>query len=408
MELNDNKLLEMLLVDFSDTKIQSTSKDLWKSLRDMNTEIWLDTGDIDAIDQLWSSDMSALTTNNTLLNNEIQKGIYDTTVTILNNKLPVDLDIDRRIIEIAFYLNALHGMRLSRRYGCKVSVELHTDFADDVDEIVNYGKRFFKIAPENFIIKVPYTASGLLGARKLHDLNIPVNFTLMFSARQNVLAALIAQSAYSNVFLGRIQAYNDTHQLNGPKDLSEQVIYSTEFELRKLRQDNLSRTHLIAASMRQDSQIATLSGTDVYTIPPAVATKGLETLKIPLDSHMPENFIFSPSNDLKHSTSVLNKVWQLPEKLLNLTISISKNIPQDPEQLVNIYNNEGYPDLFPLLSDKELKQISTDGKIPVHSKWKDHIAEGSLAIDTLLTLGGLASFKNDQAELDNRIKRLIT
>jgi len=49
----------------------------WESLSNTGTELWLDTGDMEEAEANWSAEMSALTTNNTLLNNEIQKGIYD-------------------------------------------------------------------------------------------------------------------------------------------------------------------------------------------------------------------------------------------------------------------------------------------------------------------------------------------
>ena len=53
-----------------------------------------------------------------------------------------------------------------------------------------------------------------------------------------------------------------------------------------------------------------------------------------------------------------------------------------------------------------LQRIRVDGKIPKHSAWSGRIAEGDQAIDTLLNLAGLASFTQDQAALDDRIRRL--
>ena len=53
----------------------------WDKVRATGTALWLDTGDIDEITKLFTAEFSALTTNNTLLNAEIQKGIYDTFVT---------------------------------------------------------------------------------------------------------------------------------------------------------------------------------------------------------------------------------------------------------------------------------------------------------------------------------------
>jgi len=52
-------------------------KPVWQKLRALGTRLWLDTGEIDTAKTLWCSEFEALTTNNTLLNKEIQKGLYD-------------------------------------------------------------------------------------------------------------------------------------------------------------------------------------------------------------------------------------------------------------------------------------------------------------------------------------------
>ena len=49
----------------------------WQKLRDAGTTLWLDTGDLEVATRLWVSQFEALTTNTTLLNKEVQKGIYD-------------------------------------------------------------------------------------------------------------------------------------------------------------------------------------------------------------------------------------------------------------------------------------------------------------------------------------------
>ena len=49
----------------------------WQALQAAGTELWLDTGDIESARKLWTREFAALTTNNTLLNNEVQRGQYD-------------------------------------------------------------------------------------------------------------------------------------------------------------------------------------------------------------------------------------------------------------------------------------------------------------------------------------------
>src|SRR5277367_1371533 len=167
-------------------KTAETAKDdpEWRKVHDTGTRLWLDTGDIDEASKLWNSSFDALTTNNTLLNKEIQKGIYDDLVA---KAARVVLDASPKIsqqdlvLEIAFILNAHHALRLVDRFDANVSVELHTDLAGDVERTVAYGKRYFAICPERFYVKVPLTPAGYLSARKLAAAGIPLNFTLGFS-----------------------------------------------------------------------------------------------------------------------------------------------------------------------------------------------------------------------------------
>ena len=127
---------------------------------------------------MWNEEFQALTTNNTLLNREIQKGLYDRlvgeAVAVIRAASP-SLSEQDLILEIAFALNAYHGLRLVEQFDAYVSVELHTNLAHDVEATVAYGKRFFAICPDRFIIKVPLTPAALLGARRLIHAGIPIN-----------------------------------------------------------------------------------------------------------------------------------------------------------------------------------------------------------------------------------------
>ena len=196
------KIGEFLAKGINETLIKGKEDKFWQSLINAGTTLWLDTGDMEEAEANWTAEMSALTTNNTLLNNEIQKGIYDSFIEEAKG-IVAELPEEERVKEIAFILNARHGLRLAKRFGGLVSVELHTDTANDMEAIVRYGMRFHEICPDNFIVKVPLTATGLLGARKLKDAGVKINFTLEFSARQNVLVTQITRPDYLNVFLGR-------------------------------------------------------------------------------------------------------------------------------------------------------------------------------------------------------------
>lgn len=401
------QLLSELLAKFSDeAKTSNPSRPLFKNCKETGSEIWLDTGDMESIDQLISPEVSAMTTNNTLLNKEVQKGIYDGIIKEYASHFEV-LPPEKRIIEVAFLLNALHALRLVKRYKTMVSVELHTDVAHDVDGIVHYGERFHKIEPRKFLIKVPLTPSGIIGARKLHEKGIPVNFTLLFSVRQNMLATLLARPAFTNVFLGRIGGYMTQNNLGEAFGPGEKTVHHTQQCLNTLKSEYDVETKLIAASIRDYNQLPELCGINVLTIPPKIAEQAIKNLKGPYQPMTDHDFNIVYEPGVATSELQVDKLWNVSPNEKKVFRHLQDNMPQSAWELVDHLREEGIPDIFPHLTPVEELYIKDDGKIPRHSRWADYIARGESAIDTLLNLAGVAAFTKDQQELDNRIKRLM-
>ncbi|MBA4321366.1 MAG: transaldolase [Odoribacter sp.] len=401
---SEKKIVDFLRKDLHEKPVTAKRDPFWESLRKTGTELWLDTGDMDEALGNWSAEMSALTTNNTLLNNEIQKGIYDDF--IAEAKIIVkDLPMDEKVKEIAFMLNARHGLRLASKFGGFVSVELHTGTANDLKAIDYYGKRFHQICPGQFIVKVPYTATGLIGARLLRNSGIKINFTLEFSARENVIVTSLARPDYLNVFLGRIGAYIINNKLGDGSGAGEMAVLSSQKWVSKLSAKNPWPTKLIAASLRNFGQLELLAGTDVYTMPPKVAEAGKANLSGKFISRINETYKIG-LNDAGNKAHI-EKFWEVSDKVLKLADSLAVKIPLTGEELISRACEAGCEDMFPHLTGDEAKFIDSDGKIPVHSRWEKKIAEGKLAPDTLLTLAGLASFTSDQSMLDKRIMSII-
>lgn len=376
----------------------------WESLRNAGTELWLDTGDIDEAESNWTAEMSALTTNNTLLNNEIQKGFYDVFISEAKS-IVRELPSEERVKEIAFILNARHGLRLATKFGGYVSVELHTDTAHDIKAIEYYGKRLHDISPEHFFVKVPYTAEGLIGARRLRDAGVKVNFTLEFSARENVIVTRVARPDYLNVFLGRIGAYLINNKLGDGTGAGEMAVISSQNWVTGLSAKNPWQTKLIAASLRNYNQLELLAGTDVFTMPPKVAAAGHKELSGKFTSRIHENYDISLYDSAKDAH--IEKFWEVNDNVLKLAERLSSKVPASGTELIHIAHEEGCEDMFPTLTKEEKAFIASDGKIPVHSRWASKISEDKIAPDTLLTLSGLASFTADQEELDERIRNII-
>jgi transaldolase len=401
----NTKISDFLWKNLNEKQFTGKKDPFWEALRKTGTELWLDTGDIDEAEANWTAEMSALTTNNTLLNNEIQKGLYD--VFIYEAKGIVrDLPEEERVKEIAFILNARHGLRLARKFGTMVSVELHTDTAHDLKAIEKYGRRFHEICPEQFIVKVPYTAEGIIGARHLKDSGVRINFTLDFSARQNLLVTSVARPDYVNVFLGRIGAFMADNKLGDGSGAGEMAVIASQNWVSGISAKNPWQTKLIAASIRNHTQLELLAGADVYTMPPKVAASGRKSLKGKFVSRMHENYEVSIFDNAKDAQ--IDKFWTVDDKVLNLAERLASKVPLTGAELVSIAHEEGCGDMFPLLSKEEKGFIASDGKIPVYSRWADKIREGKIAPDTLLNLAGLASFTADQKMLDERIRGIIS
>lgn len=399
-----DKIREFVNEGIDEKKVAGREDRFWQSLRKAGTTLWLDTGDIEEAEANWTAEMSALTTNNTLLNNEIQKGIYDSFIEKAKSIVKAMPEEDR-VKEIAFMLNARHGLRLAKRFGGFVSVELHTDTAHDIDAILSYGLRFNDICPDNFIVKVPLTATGLLGARMLKDAGVKINFTLEFSARQNVLVTLITRPDYLNVFLGRIGAYIANNGLGDGSGAGEMAVLSSQGWVTSLSASNPWPTRLIAASLRNYQQLDLLAGTDVYTMPPKVAAAGRTQLPGQFISR--RGTIYPVQMTGEGRKSGLEKFWEVEPGVVEFGRSVAANLPSSGAELAARAGKAGLTDMFPELSGEEVQMIEADGKIPVYSHWKDRLVSGSIAPDTLLTLAGLASFTTDQRALDERIKRII-
>jgi transaldolase len=377
----------------------------WDRLCELGSRLWLDTGDIEGAAQRWSEEMEALTTNNTLLNREVQKGIYDDLIaeslSILDD---AGLTRQQLIMEIAFILNARHGLRLVERFDARVSVELHTGLAHDIERTVWYGQRLFDICPERFIVKVPLTPAGYLAARRLNAASVAVNFTLGFSARQNYLAAMMAWPGFVNVFLGRLNSFVASNDLGAGENVGEKTTIASQQAVEALRSQEGMHTRQIAASMRSGDQVMKLAGVDVMTMPLNVADDFLA-----LDSASQEFVSFAdqvyPVALEAEVEEVVNKLWRVPPSFKESVDELLDEPLGDyqADDLRAFWAERGFGDLFPEWSQKDVAVIEADGKIPDYTRWAERLQVGQVALDALMSKSGLHQFAADQKELDARI-----
>jgi transaldolase len=387
----------------------------WRKVRDAGSRLWLDTGDMDEAGKLWNSSFEALTTNNTLLNKEIQKGIYDKLIVEAARAIldaAPDLDSRKLVLEVAFVLNAHHGLRLVERFDAHVSVELHTDLASDVAGTVAYGKRYFAICPERFYVKVPLTPAGYLGARKLVQAGVPINFTLGFSARQNYLAVLLTRPRFVNVFMGRLNSFVADSKLGDGINVGEKATLATQREILQLRQAGRTTSLLIGASIRAGAQIGDLAGVDVLTMPPKAAAEyraqaplraGQVTARVNDDLAV----TCAPGVTLQQFNG--ETLWAVPARFKDCVEALLKQEPDrlTPDALQSHFAKAGFADFLPRWSDADIRTVSADGKIPVYQKWQARLQSGEIGLDALMNVSALQSFVVDQQALDDRIRSVL-
>ena len=385
---------------------------LWVLARQAGSELWLDTGNLVEIAQLWTDELTAVTTNNTLLNKEIQAGAYDTLVPEAAAVLAdADLTERERLLELAFILNAYHGLRLVEQFDGYVSVEEHTDLANDLDAAVAVGRRYHAICPERFIVKIPFTPAGVLAPRRLSAEGIPVNHTLGFSARQNVVMARIGRPQFVNVFMGRLNAFASDNGLGDGQFVGERALMASQNAVRSLRDAGKTPTRQIAASIRDDQQIVNSLGCDVLTIP--VKSAKVYLWPGPADEEIRDRTgqDFQPTfaDGADPAAAGLNTLWDVDDALVACldALEASDIDAMSPDDLVGFFSDHGCGDVLPRWTDEQVATAAAEGKIPKLATWADPLAAKSIGLDALMNLAGLLSFTADQKAMDDRVAGLL-
>jgi transaldolase len=404
--------LEEVLHELAFEKIEgksprSKSDPLLARLKALGTEVWVDTGELEKAQAIWKDELTALTTNNTLANQVVQSGIMDKIIEDTVHKIRLEgleLSEEDMILEVGFVINCKIALRLVQAFKVKVSVELHPDVSRSLERTLHFGRRYFKVCPEYFTVKVPLTPEGYLAVRTLRQEEVPINFTLGFSVRQNYLAARLASPDFVNVFLGRLNQVVIDHKAGTGELVGEKVTLATQQALRSAR-DNYKEVNsrLIAASIRNGEQVAFLAGLDVLTIPPAAMKafqdSGKSTEQVV--SHIDDEI--NPGIDTQHALAKrFPGLWELSDEFENFVNALVSNPKLDTMQGDELAELASGVNLFYPFSEDDLKKIQSHGKIPDLSAWPE-----SIAIDDLMTQSALQSFTKDQNSLDERIRSFL-
>lgn len=389
------------------------SNPLWKKLKSLGTELWLDTGDVEAARALWTQEFTALTTNNTLLNKEVQKGTYDALIgeaARLLSGFP-QLTDEQRKLEVAFILNARHGLKLVEEFDAFVSVEEHTDISNDLEAAANFARRFHAVCPERFYVKIPLSPAGLLATRRVAAEGIPVNHTLGFSARQNYTIARIGRPAFVNVFMGRLNSFVADNGLGSGAYVGERATLASQRAVRELRGKRGITTRQIGASFREASQVRDLAGMDVMTIPPKVAQGFLGLGLRPGDvvNKTGADYVPPLKEDVDPAQVGLDSLWDIDERVVACLDELEKedlNAFTAPK-LLDFFGRRDCGDVLVRWTDEQIKTSAAEGKVPKLENWLSPIAKGRIGLDALMNLAGWNSFDADQREMDAHVRDVL-
>ncbi len=282
------------------------------------------------------------------------------------------------------------------------SVQLHMSLMHDPSTAVRVGHMIRAMVP-TAVVKVPFTPHApacLWVARELERAGIPVNFTSTFSARQTVIAALLADVSLTNIFMGRINQGLEATLLGEHVDLAAQRA------LRALRRDHGAKTLLIVASVREWETFVHTAGCDVYTAPCAAIAGFMQQ-----NEHAPETIVDQVERSYLDAMTIgaavesgigrarIARLYEVEPELIEFLLEWRETrearAMTDGDALARRFEEAGFGDVFYAPTAAEWQQLRAS-KLPVLG------AELTtrLALDTLYTLLADADFDKYQEAMD--------
>ncbi len=134
-----------------------------------------------------------------------------------------------------------------------ISVEINPHL-DDADEMVAMAKDIASLCP-NFVIKIPCTMAGITAARRLEEIGIRTNLTLVFTPSQALIAAKNG-SLFVSPFIG----WKETSGEDCTQYIQDIVTIYDNFGY-------LGETQIICAAVRTGKQFVdcAVAGADIVT-----------------------------------------------------------------------------------------------------------------------------------------------
>lgn len=218
-------------------------------IKNFNTEIVADTGDINLIKKYKPSDV---TTNPSLILSVCQDPKYKY---LINSN-----DLEQVLVNF--------GSEIIKEIPGYISTEVDPNYSYNTDKTIEIARKIIKlyqkkgIPKERVLIKIATTWEGIKAAEILEKEGIQCNMTLIFSLVQAVACAQ-ANVTLISPFVGRI---TDWYKNKG--QVKEDMGVKSVKEIYNYYKYNDYKTIIMGASFRNINQIKALAGLEKLTIAP--------------------------------------------------------------------------------------------------------------------------------------------
>ena len=409
----------------------------WAAFRSLGTQLWLMGADVDLLRPNMAAEFSHIRATTNDLVPVITSGLFDSDRKAYAAGLfdaAYQIDDHQRLMEVLMpeaaemlrdshaplgharlsqelqFIASCHvGLGLITELGGKVVLDLPADLSDDLDGMVRFGRRYYRVCPERFVTAAPFTPAGLLAARELSDAGVPVCVTGIYSCRQMELAACVARPRYLIAPMDGIGPLVSENGIGSCANVAEKTLQAMQFALWRVREySGNDFPRLVAAGVSTAQQVVGLAGLDALALTPAAAVEASEQMKakrVKLACCVQKRLDLSLSPGLTAASCGLSSLWEVPELFRKIVHRLSGGSAalSSPDALAAALNDVGGPGVFPHWTSEDLMRLREGGRTPRLGDWESRIKGGELGLDALLTASALEYQKAGQEGLSDYI-----
>jgi transaldolase len=147
------------------------------------------------------------------------------------------------------------------------------------------------------------------------------------------------------------------------------------------------------------------------TMPPKVAGEFLDLKVNPeeITDRSGSEYSLGINAEVDRYAIRLDTLWTIDDSLISCVSKLEKeNLDSfTPDDLYDFFKEHNCGDVLVRWDNSQIETSYKEGKIPNLANWKDALESKEIGLDSLMNLAGLNSFRHDQEEMDDRVKKLL-